>query len=148
MTGLTESVQGFPPLPNVEEELKSISALFPGTVLVNETFVTEKMQSELQQTSYSIVHLATHGEFSRDAGQSYLLTYDGRLDMDDLEKYMSMTTFREQPIELLVLSACQTATGDDRAALGLAGSGSSTTRPRRCSCPSSTRSSRIRACRK
>jgi CHAT domain-containing protein len=41
--------------------------------------------------------------------------------MDDLEKYMSMTTFREQPIELLTLSACQTATGDDRAALGLAG---------------------------
>ena len=121
MTGLTESVQGFPPLPNVEAELKSISALYPGTVLQNETFVTGNVQSELQETSYSIVHLATHGEFSREAGESYVLTYDGRLDMDDLEKYMSMTTFREQPIELLTLSACQTATGDDRAALGLAG---------------------------
>ncbi|NIM27575.1 MAG: CHAT domain-containing protein, partial [Gammaproteobacteria bacterium] len=55
------------------------------------------------------------------AGESFVLTYDGRLDMDDLEYAMSMTTFREQPIELLTLSACQTAAGDDRAALGLAG---------------------------
>jgi CHAT domain-containing protein len=95
--------------------------LFPGAVLQNEAFVSENLQSELQQTSYSIVHVASHGEFSRKAGESYVLTYDGRLDMDDFERYMSMTTFREQPIELLTLSACQTATGDDRAALGLAG---------------------------
>jgi CHAT domain-containing protein len=121
MTGLTESVQGFPALPNVEQELKSINALYQGTVLQNETFVSQNVQSELQKTSFSIVHIATHGEFSRNAGESYVLTYDGRLDMDDLERYMSMTTFREQPIELLTLSACQTATGDDRAALGLAG---------------------------
>ena len=29
--------------------------------------------------------------------------------------------FREEPLELLLLSACETAAGDDRAALGLAG---------------------------
>jgi CHAT domain-containing protein len=121
MSGLTESVQGFPALPNVAGEIESISAMYPGTVLQNETFLAENVQSELEETSYSIVHLATHGEFSRRAGESYVLTYDGRLDMDDLEQYMSMTTFREQPIELLTLSACQTAAGDDRAALGLAG---------------------------
>jgi CHAT domain-containing protein len=121
MSGLTESVQGFPALPNVEAELANISAMYPGTVLQNETFLAENVQSQLQETSYSIVHLATHGEFSRKGGESYVLTYDGRLDMDDLQQFMSMTTFREQPIELLTLSACQTAAGDDRAALGLAG---------------------------
>jgi CHAT domain-containing protein len=121
MSGLTESVQGFPALPNVAAELANISAMYPGTVLQNETFLAENVESELQETSYSIVHLATHGEFSRKGGESYVLTYDGRLDMDDLQQYMSMTTFREQPIELLTLSACQTAAGDDRAALGLAG---------------------------
>lgn len=121
MSGLTESVQGFPALPNVQGELTSISAMYPGTVLENKTFLAKNVQSELQETSYSVVHLATHGEFSRKAGESYVLTYDGRLDMNDLEQYMSMTTFREQPIELLTLSACQTAAGDDRAALGLAG---------------------------
>ena len=121
MSGLTESVQGFPALPNVKEELESINAMYPGTILQDESFVTENVQSELQKTSYSIVHVASHGEFSRAVGDSYVLTFDGRLDMDDFEQYMSMTTFREQPIELLTLSACQTAAGDDRAALGLAG---------------------------
>jgi CHAT domain-containing protein len=121
MSGLTESVQGFPALPNVEGEITNIQAMYKGTVLQDETFLTKNVQSELRDTEYSIVHLATHGEFSRKAGESYVLTYDGRLDMDDLERYMSMTTFREQPIELLTLSACQTAAGDDRAALGLAG---------------------------
>ncbi len=95
--------------------------MYPGTVLENKAFVKERVQSELRDTEYSIVHLATHGEFVREAGESFVLTYDGRLDMDDLEYAMSMTTFREQPIELLTLSACQTAAGDDRAALGLAG---------------------------
>ena len=121
MSGLTESVQGFPPLPNVKEELESINTMYPGTLLEDESFTNENVQSELQKTSYSIVHVASHGEFSRSVGDSYVLTFDGRLDMNDFEQYMSMTTFREQPIELLTLSACQTAAGDDRAALGLAG---------------------------
>jgi CHAT domain-containing protein len=121
ISALTESVQGYPALPNVREEVTNIHALYPGAVLENESFVSENVQSELKQTEYSIVHLASHGEFSRKAGESYVLTYDGRLDMNDLQQYMSMTTFREQPIELLTLSACQTAAGDDRAALGLAG---------------------------
>lgn len=120
-SGITESVQGYPALPNVEGEIEKISKMYPGTVLENKAFVKERVQSELRDTEYSIVHLATHGEFVRDAGESFVLTYDGRLDMDDLEYAMSMTTFREQPIELLTLSACQTAAGDDRAALGLAG---------------------------
>ncbi len=43
--------------------------------------------------------------------------------MDALEQVLKFSQFRELPIELLVLSACQTAAGDDRAALGLAGVG-------------------------
>jgi CHAT domain-containing protein len=34
---------------------------------------------------------------------------------------MSLSQYRDQSVELLTLSACQTAAGDDRAALGLAG---------------------------
>jgi CHAT domain-containing protein len=34
---------------------------------------------------------------------------------------MASTTYRDQPVELLTLSACQTAVGDDKAALGLGG---------------------------
>ena len=41
--------------------------------------------------------------------------------MDALETYMANTKFRKNPIELLTLSACQTAVGDEKAALGLGG---------------------------
>jgi CHAT domain-containing protein len=41
--------------------------------------------------------------------------------MDRLGETVGSTRFRERPIELLTLSACETAQGDDRAALGLAG---------------------------
>ena len=41
--------------------------------------------------------------------------------MDGLEKFIKLSRFREKPVELLTLSACRTAAGDDRAALGLAG---------------------------
>lgn len=121
LSGITESVQGFPALPNVAQELETIHALYGGTVLRDQAFVKENMASELKGTSYSIVHVATHGQFSRDVSMSYVLTYDGRLSMNQLEQYMGITAVRDKPIELLTLSACQTATGDDRAALGLAG---------------------------
>jgi CHAT domain-containing protein len=49
------------------------------------------------------------------------LVYDGKLSMNDLEKLVGLSRFRQNPVELLTLSACETAAGDDRAALGLAG---------------------------
>ena len=71
--------------------------------------------------SYNVVHFATHGEFNSDHSKSFLLTYDNKLTLDKLENTIGLRRFQSEPIELLVLSACQTAVGDDRAALGLAG---------------------------
>src|SRR6185295_14696786 len=51
----------------------------------------------------------------------FLLAYDGRIGLNDLERLIRPGKYRGRPVELLVLSACQTAAGDDRAALGLAG---------------------------
>jgi CHAT domain-containing protein len=69
-----------------------------------------------------VVHLATHGQFSSEADETFILAWDERIDVKQLGGLLQA---REQsarkPIELLVLSACQTATGDNRAALGLAG---------------------------
>lgn len=120
--GLTESVQGFPALPFVAQELESIGKLYSGsTVLENKNFVAPKMERELAQKPYSIVHIASHAQFDSDLTKTFLLTYDNKLSMDALEKFIGLTTFRENAVELLTLSACQTAAGDDRAALGLAG---------------------------
>jgi len=119
--GLTESVQGFPALPNVSEELETIRSTHGGTILENNTYVVNNMQQELGQKPYNIVHIASHAQFSSNKEDSFLLAYDDKLTMDGLEKLMGQTVYRDDPVELLTLSACQTAAGDDRAALGLAG---------------------------
>jgi CHAT domain-containing protein len=114
-------VQGFPALAQVPAELGSIQALYGGEVLLDEKFRASTIESELGQREFNVVHVATHGEFSADAEQSFLLTWDGRLGMDRLGQAVGHARFRDRPIELLTLSACETAQGDDRAALGLAG---------------------------
>lgn len=121
LSGLTEAVQGFPGLPNVAEELQTISDLYGGTVLKDKKFLLANVEKELTENPYSIVHIASHGQFDSDVTKTFLLTYDTKLSMDTLGRLMGLTTFRENAVELLTLSACQTAAGDDRAALGLAG---------------------------
>lgn len=67
------------------------------------------------------MHIATHGVIEADVRDSFLLTWDGRLTMDDLEQTLNPSRYRDRGIDLLTLSACQTAVGDERAALGLGG---------------------------
>lgn len=119
--GLSIATQGFPALPYVDAELQEVHALFPGASLANADFVIPKLEKDFSDEQFSIVHFATHGQFDRNAGDSFILTYDGKLTLDRLEDMIRPSQYRGQPVELLTLSACQTAAGDDRAALGLAG---------------------------
>ena len=119
--GLTEPRQGFAALPHVSYELDTIQDLYGGTQLLNQDFLVERMEQVLKTGDYSIVHIASHGQFASDADQSFILTFDDKLTMDQLEDLIGRLRYREEPIELLTLSACETAVGDDRAALGLAG---------------------------
>jgi len=80
-----------------------------------------RVEEELRREPFSIVHIASHGHFGNDVEDSFLLTFDARLTMDRLGDYVGLFRFREEPLDLLTLSACETAAGDDRAALGLAG---------------------------
>jgi CHAT domain-containing protein len=121
LSGLSESVQGFPPLAYVPAELSSVRSLYGGTLLLDRDFQLARVEGTLGERDFNVVHIASHGEFSSDSGSSYLLAWDGRLTMDRLSEYVGLFRFRETPIELLTLSACETAEGDERAALGLAG---------------------------
>jgi CHAT domain-containing protein len=120
-SGLADPVQGFPALPFVATELTSIAARFPAAVYADEEFLSDTLKREILEGGYTIVHLATHAQFDSDYRRSFLLTYDDLITMDELEDAVSSRHFTAQPVDLLVLSACQTAAGDDRAALGLAG---------------------------
>jgi CHAT domain-containing protein len=119
--GVSDAVQGFAPLDFVPEEMAAVFELFPGRQLLNKQFVAEAFEYELKQQPFDIVHLASHGEFAANAEDSFLLTYDGRISMDRLAQLVGKTRFRSRGLELLALSACESAAGDDRAALGLAG---------------------------
>jgi CHAT domain-containing protein len=121
LAGLSVSREGFPPLPSVPTELASVQALYGGVQLLDEEFQLARVESTLSDQELSIVHIASHGEFRSDVEQTFLLAYDGRLTMDRLGDYVGLFKFRDRPLELLTLSACETAEGDDRAALGLAG---------------------------
>jgi len=121
LSGITAPVQGFPGLPFVADELRQIAAAVPARVHADEAFVTATLEREILAGGYSIVHMATHARFESDYRRSFLLTYDDVLTMDRLEDVMGSQRGVEQPVDLLVLSACQTAVGDERAALGLAG---------------------------
>jgi CHAT domain-containing protein len=119
--GLADAVADFPPLPRVPDELRSIQQLYGGPILLNQAFSPERLDETLQQGQFGIVHIASHGYFAPEATQSFLLTAQGKLTLAQLTQVVGRLRFRDQPLELLTLSACETARGDDRAALGLAG---------------------------
>lgn len=118
--GLTEAHQGFSALNNVELELEQIKASVSSTELLNQKFTSAKLEKEINSVFFPVVHLATHGQFSSQAERTFILAWDKPILVNELN---SLLQARDQsnPIDLLVLSACETATGDKRATLGLAG---------------------------
>jgi CHAT domain-containing protein len=114
-----------PELIFVENEVDSITALFPKTkILLNEKYRWETMLQELKRADspyYSGIHISSHAIFGEHKEKTVILTSNSTLSMDDLERLVKFNTQRQQPIELLTLSACETAKDEKDAALGLAG---------------------------
>lgn len=112
----------FLPLPYVEKEVTEIKSKLPSQVLFNQKFTNRRFANKLPTASSPIVHLATHGQFGSTADETFILTWDGKINVNQLSSILEKVELsRNQPLELLVLSACQTAAGDARSALGLAG---------------------------
>ncbi|NEQ30889.1 MAG: CHAT domain-containing protein, partial [Leptolyngbya sp. SIO4C5] len=120
--GLTEPRHGFSALSNVDDEIQTIQALLDSRVLLNQGFTTTALAQQVMSTELPVVHLATHGQFSSNLEDTFIVAWDRPISVDELSRLLRTgDQNRLEPIELLVLSACETATGDSRAALGLAG---------------------------
>jgi CHAT domain-containing protein len=120
IAGLSEARAGFPPLPFVPQELQQIQAQFTRTTeLFNQNFTNQNLQNTANNLPFSVLHLATHGQFSSQIENTFILTWDSRLNIEQLNSLIRSRN--SQPLELLVLSACETLAGDKRASLGLAG---------------------------
>ena len=108
-------------LPGVAQEIDSLRRLIPNSLLMNAGFSVAAFKHQVVQEPYSIVHIASHGVFGKTAETSFVMAYDDVINIDELERLLKSDKFAKQPVELLTLSACQTAEGDDRAPLGLSG---------------------------
>lgn len=107
-------------LPGVSEELKALARLTNQPILENADFLLNPFKQTVNQ-GHSAVHIASHGFFSGDPKKSFIMTYDHLLTMEQLSELFQTEVFHDRPIELVTLSACQTAEGDDRSPLGLSG---------------------------
>lgn len=122
--GVSKAHDSFPPLPSVPGELRGIifpetpqpgggsdasEGVIPGRILLDEEFTEEKLK-EMLRMNYPVVHIASHFKFrSGDGPNSYLLLGDGQhLSLATMKK-----TLRFDGVELLTLSACDTASGGE-----------------------------------
>jgi CHAT domain-containing protein len=108
-------------LPGVSEEIRALSSTTGGSRLLNSEFTADRFRTEVGSGRYRAVHIASHAVFSRSAQSSFILAYDDVLTLGELQTLLRSGELQANPIHLLSLSACQTAEGDDRAPLGIAG---------------------------
>ena len=108
-------------LPGVVSEIDNLRPTLPATVLLNEAFNVENFRQELLSEPYAIVHIASHLITGPNAATSFIMAHDNIINFDQLDSLLRNGKFANQPLEMLTLSACQTAEGDDRAPLGLSG---------------------------
>ncbi|MCW5312854.1 CHAT domain-containing protein [Nostoc sp. KVJ3] len=118
----------YPKLNYVKKEIDAIEELpnsgFSVDKLINANFKIDEFKNEINTFAFTVIHLATHGEFSSNPEKTFLLASNGLININQIGNIFRKQAQRQpEPIELLVLSACETATGDKRATLGISGVG-------------------------
>ncbi|MDY7012377.1 MAG: CHAT domain-containing protein [Cyanobacteriota bacterium] len=112
--------QSFAALQNVRTEVNAVREILGGTELLDREFSRDNFEAQVQQQDFPVIHMATHGKFGVDAESTFLLAHDGPIQIDELDNILRSRR-SHRPVGLLSLSACQTAAGDNRSALGIAG---------------------------
>jgi len=126
LAGVSEKADSFPPnlpiLPGVKTELKEIGKKISHQQLLNQQFTFESFRQQVNETSFPVIHLATHGQFSSDPDKTFIYSWNKKINVKELDEIIQTKgQTNSEPINLLVLSACETAKGDKQAALGIAG---------------------------
>ena len=113
----------FPKIENLTPELEGIRKLVKAPQpLLNEAFTEANLEQRLKSDRFSVIHFKTHGVFSSDPEETFIVAYRELITSGDVGRLIQASRTHDiNPIELLVLSACSTAQGDNRAVLGLAG---------------------------
>ena len=117
--GSTE-FSGLAPLPYVNQEVENIAQHYGGQSVLGQRFTSSRVVSDLQSSSQSLIHLATHADFKGGKpDESMIYTSDGSISFEAFKSIRRLR--RSNPINLFVLSACRSALGDSDSEMGLAG---------------------------
>lgn len=121
------------PLPAVPIELSAIASsadnprnpaqlpLWPGISFLNQDFTLENLRKQREQQAFDIVHLATHASFPQNQYGRKEAEIDLWKTSLALDEFRLAKWYDRRQVELLVLSACETAIGDPTAEMGFAG---------------------------
>ena len=137
LMGVSEPSQvpgrSFSALQAVNEELAMVSQQFPKSdVLLNQDFSLAALRQTLAAKDYRILHMATHGTFGFEPEDNFVVMgakqsgaagdFNETLTISELDTLIrEVSDPTRAAIELLTLTACETAIGDNRSTLGLAG---------------------------
>jgi CHAT domain-containing protein len=124
--GISKEVDGLDPLPAVPIELATITKQLwqgPSQEVLDENSTLEQLKIQYQQQRFGVLHLASHAEFKPgDVENSYIQLWNDKLTLPKVRQLSRDLRWQDLPsLELLVLSACQTALGNKEAELGFAG---------------------------
>ena len=91
----------------------------------NGKFIPDFREADLRRAlaggRVDVLHLATHAAFNGRSDRSFIVANDEAIPLADLRGLIGGNQTRGDELDLLVLSACETAVGDDAASMGLAG---------------------------
>ena len=79
------------------------------------------LRAALSRGRVDVLHLATHAAFNGRSDRSFIVANGESIPLADLRGLIGANRTRGDELDLLVLSACETAVGDDEASMGLAG---------------------------
>ena len=121
--GLSSGTNQFPPLPYIDQEIAKLGQLVKEKQFLNDKFSLKNFKQQVESSQSSIVHIATHGRFGGTTENTFLQAYQSQISLKELEETLSIhnNNFPDHPIQLLVLSACETAASNPRSTLGMSG---------------------------
>ncbi len=89
--------------------------------VVIENFRKADLVRALTSEQVDVLHLATHASFNGRSDRAFIVANGEMILLSELRAILSQNRTRGEELDLLVLSACETAVGDDEASMGLAG---------------------------
>ena len=119
LAGASQFSNGLAPLPMVQQELQALAQEHPSQLLLNDNFTTTALIDQALGSQVNQLHIATHANFL--PGQTGVLyTPSTTLSLADLGRRLRSRN-SNYPLDLISMSACLTALGDEQSELGFVG---------------------------